>query len=216
LGGSAKSKQALNAGNTIAYRNVLKYAKGFTLPEWMPHPAEIPLSLGGGHSKGTCVLYSAAANSQRPTYSRTVFPERDRYWSRVAAARIPDEDPDDLAALGDVYATWRPRRERGEDGLDEVKPTVIDLGAGQPSGTPQPAPAVEPARRRYPGSVGEQIVAFLADHGPATSGTIAEGVDRPLGSVSRKCSELLESGQLAGGKYSAYRLPDVEMAEVAA
>jgi hypothetical protein len=211
LGGSVKIRQAFNAGNTVAFRNNVKSASGLILPDWMPNPADIPLQVGGQLTKGQCVLYSVAPNSQRPTFSRVVYAERAAYWAKRAAARIPEEHPDDLAALNganDVYGTWRQRRDRGEDAIEDVTPTVIDLA---PTTTPADGSTpVAPAQRtapQYVGGVEDRIRQYFATNTPATSGTVAFAINMHNGSVSRAFRQMREAGQLLGQPHGCHRLP---------
>lgn len=160
-----------------AYRNREKGVGAMTLPPNTPSPDGIPdVTATGQHTKGMLIAVSQAAASSRPTYSRTVWAERDRHEAKQAAAFIPALEP----AAAEIVARWM---DPTWDPADRA--TIITVPAGTPTKVSADVPAPPATRKR----VLDRIVAWLSDPtkcqaGRARTGQLAIALDVPRSTIS--------------------------------
>jgi hypothetical protein len=182
-------RQCITAGNMFSYYNSANTVKNMILPSDLPGPDKIPTeSPTGEHTKGMLIVASKAPRSSPPAYSRSVWAERNVYWAKQAAEKMPDLEP----ALEKVLAKHR-----------APKP--------QTSGQPERETVVVTSKPKRE-TILTRILAFLAaePNGWAHTGVIADALNVPAPSVSTTLGRALEKGQIRKHREGIWALPSVE------
>jgi hypothetical protein len=157
-------RQCLTAGNLLCYANTTGTVKQMILPPGLPAPDKIPSeTVDGEHTKGMLIAASKAPRSSMPVYSRSVWAERNVYWAKRAAVKMPDLEP----AIDKIRAKY------------QMTAAAVKTEPRRETVTVAAVPPVRPTQF-------DQIAAYLQTRPGhrARSGVIAHALGIPLPSVS--------------------------------
>jgi hypothetical protein len=197
LGNRMGIRNQLVAGNIISYRISTRVTSGMILPSWAPNPFDIPpMTPDGKDTAGTCVAISSAAGGTRPTFQRGVWVKNAHHWADIAAERIPEFGPEDLAALGPDFANrYGHGAPSSTTGPDLTTPEDV-----QPAHRPVAVPGARTIRAR--------VLDYLTAHGRAHTGVVAAALDIPRTTASTTLRRLESDGLVVGVRRGIWATPD--------
>jgi DNA-binding transcriptional ArsR family regulator len=197
LGNKMGIRNQLVAGNIVSYRISTRVTSGMILPSWAPNPFDIPpMTPDGNDTAGTCVAVSSASGGTRPAFQRGVWVKNAHHWADIAAERIPEFGPEDLAALGDDFVDRYDR--------DATKPaTAVAVPRPREENT-RPVPIAVPTNR----TIRARILDYLTAHGRAHTGVVADALDISKGTASKTLRRLEGDGLVVGVRRGIWATAD--------
>lgn len=190
LGNKMAIRQNLITGNIVALRNSATTTGSMILPNYMPSPFEIPRETPAGDmTQGTAIIMSAATRSSRPSYSRTVYVERQAMWARLAASKMPSLDEVSGNAFADVNELREQERLGREKAAEEMTPEARE----------RIEVPVKPGKKK---TALEAAIEYLETKAPleeglpamATTGTLAHYADVTSSAMSMALKRAAEQG----------------------